>query len=90
MAKKMKPLTAAEKKWIAKLEDLLAECPSKRIGAFTIGDDSIMLYDRSFDGEIDKLQDWRGGGCDFAIAVDSLECNLGSVQFPFTVHSTAG
>ncbi|ENC6657619.1 hypothetical protein ABKY47_002068 [Aeromonas hydrophila] len=90
MAKKMKPLTVAEKKWLEKLEAVLAECPSKRIGAFTVGDNFITLYDRSFDGEIDKLQDGRRGGCDFAVAVDSLECEIGTVHFPFPVHSTAG
>lgn len=91
MAKKMKPLTAAEAKWVEQLEALLAKCPSKRIGAFTVGDDYITLYDRSFDVEIDKLQDVHcGGGCDFAVAVDSLKCELGTVQFPFSVHSTAG
>lgn len=90
MAKKMKPLTAAEARWVEQLEALLAKCPSKRIGAFTVGDDFITLYDRSFDGEIDKLQDDHRGGCDFAVAVDSLECELGTVKFPFPVHSNAG
>ncbi len=90
MAKKMKPLTAAEAKWVEQLEALLAKCPSKRIGAFTVGDDYIILYDRSFDGEIDKLQDALGGGCDFGAAVDSLECGVGTVQVPCSVRSTAG
>lgn len=87
MAKKMKPLTAAEARWIEQLEALLAKCPSKRIGAFTVGDNCIMLYDRSFDDEVSEQQNQS---IDFGSAVDSLECGLGAVKFPFPVHSTAG
>lgn len=83
-----KPLTAAEKKWVEKLESVLAECPSNRIGAFTIGDPYLVLYDRSFEGAIDARQN-RGDG-DFGGIVSSLGCKLGVVYFPFHVHSTAG
>lgn len=82
----MKPLTAAEAKWVEELEGLLAKCPSNRIGAFTIGDDYIMLYDRSFDNEICDIQNSRNDN-DFAAVVDSLECGFGIIHFPFPVHA---
>ena len=88
MVRTTKPLTAAEKKWVAKLEAVLAECPSKRIGAYTIGDCEIYLYDKSFEKEIDSQMD-RGDG-DFGSIVNHIGCGLGSVSFPFNVHSTAG
>jgi hypothetical protein len=88
MSKTTKPLTASEKKWVAKLEAVLAECPSTRIGAFTIGDCEINLYDNSFEKEINSRMDRVGG--DFCSTVQTLGCGLGSVSFPFPVHSTCG
>ncbi|MBO1561834.1 hypothetical protein [Yersinia pseudotuberculosis] len=41
----MGKLTAAEKKWVKEVNALLAKCPSKRIGFYTIGDNNVMLYD---------------------------------------------
>jgi hypothetical protein len=89
VAKKIKKLTAAEKQWIAKLEAVLAECPSKRIGSFTIGDPQIVLYDSSMDAEIGKLMDSRDS-YDFCQAVEEVGATLCVVDFPFPVHSTAG
>lgn len=89
MAKKMKPLTVAEKKWVAKLEAVLAECPSERMAAYTIGDPNITLYDRTMDVEIDKLMDSRDT-CDFCHAAATVGAILHVVDFPFPVHSTAG
>lgn len=90
MAKKIKKLTAPEKKWIAKLEAVLAECPSERLASFTIGDPQIILYDSSMDVEIDKLMDGRLDHYDFGTAADKVGAILYSVDFPFPVHSTAG
>ncbi|HDT5864622.1 TPA: hypothetical protein QHB43_004606 [Aeromonas hydrophila subsp. hydrophila] len=87
MAKKVKPLTVAEKKWLAKLEAVLAECPSERFTSYTIGDPYVTIYDKSFAPEIDKLCD---GGCDVGEAVDKVGCSLAIVRFPFAVQSTAG
>lgn len=41
----MAELTAAEKKWVKQVNALLAKCPSKRLGFYTIGDNDVMLYD---------------------------------------------
>ncbi|MGL5386665.1 MAG: hypothetical protein ACRDCA_12555 [Serratia sp. (in: enterobacteria)] len=48
----MAELTVEERKWIKQVNALLKKCPSKRIGFYTIGDDSIGLYDTSYQDEI--------------------------------------
>lgn len=82
------PLTQTEKDWLLKLQALLDECPSSRLGAYTIGDPDLSLYDRRFEPEINKLLDT--GKYDFCTAVADLGVDLGSLKFPFDVHSTAG
>lgn len=85
---KKQPLTQTEKDWLAKLQALLDECPSSRLGAYTIGDPELSLYDRHFEPEINKLLDT--GKYDFCTAVASLDADLARLRFPFHVHSTAG
>lgn len=87
MAKKMKPLTVAEKKWVAKLEAVLAECPSERFTSYTIGDAEVTIYDKSFEPEVSELCE---GGADVCQAVGKVGCELATVKFPFLVQSTAG
>lgn len=41
-----KPLSKAESKWLADVEKLLRACPSKRLGAYTTGDDELNIYDK--------------------------------------------
>lgn len=89
MAKKIKKLTAAEKQWIAKLEAVLAECPSERMAAYTIGDPNITLYDSSMDVEINKVMDSHGN-YDFCHGVEKVGAALCVVNFPFPIHATAG
>jgi len=84
----MASLTAAEKAWIRKVNKLLAECPSKRLGFYTIGDPCVEIYDRDQQVEIDAIMD--SGNSDFAPAVDKCDAYLGRLQFPNNVHSTAG
>ena len=86
---KNKKLTTAEKKWIAKLEAVLAECPSERMAAYTIGDPNITLYDSTMDAEIDKLMDGYDN-YDFCQAVEKVGAALYIVDFPFPIHATAG
>ena len=45
--KPVKPLTAAEKKWLQKLEDVMSECPSERLQCYTTGDHRLTFYDRA-------------------------------------------
>jgi len=40
------PLTKVEARWLAQLEKLLLACPSKRLGAYTVGDPTLNIYDK--------------------------------------------
>ena len=42
---KLSELSKKEKAWIKKLEKVFNECPSKRIGCYTIGDPCLTFYD---------------------------------------------
>lgn len=84
----MAELNDAERKWLKKLQKVLNECPSKRLSAYTIGDDTIDIYDNSFESEIlGKIgvvyKDWYDVVADF-------DAHLISIKMPFPVHSTAG
>jgi hypothetical protein len=85
---KVKPLTKAERDWIHNLQAVLNECPSDRLGAYTIGDPCLSIYDSRFETQINTLLD--SGNIDFCTAVDELGADLGQLQMPFPVHSTAG
>ena len=79
--------TKEEKAWMTKVEKLLLNPPSARIGLFTIGDCSIPIYDKTFDEKIDLLQNHNA---DFCQAVDDLDAGLGSIGSATHIHSTAG
>jgi hypothetical protein len=81
-------LTPIERKWITKLQKVLDECPSDRMGFYTIGDSDISIYDRSVQSEIDAIIDTRD--VDFGQAIEEVDAHLGSVCFPSHVHSTSG
>lgn len=85
---KTKKLTKAERDWLNKLQTVLDECPSDRLGAYTIGDPRISIYDSRFESEINEIMD--SGKTDFCIATDELGVNLGDLKMPFAIHSTAG
>ncbi|MEE9924002.1 MAG: hypothetical protein PBV01_11640 [Brucella anthropi] len=82
-------LTDAESKWLKRLKKALRECPSSRLGFYTIGDDNVFVYDKSFDAEINELLDAEKGK-DFCTAVYELDADLDCIRFPSNVHSTAG
>ncbi|MGL5215843.1 MAG: hypothetical protein ACRC8R_12005 [Aeromonas hydrophila] len=83
-----KPLTAAEAKWVKDLQAILNKCPSKRMIAFTIGDNDVTIYDRSFCCQIDDIV--NRSNKDVGQAVSMVGAELASVIFPFPVESTAG
>ncbi|KAB2783718.1 hypothetical protein [Brucella anthropi] len=80
-------LTDAESKWLKRLKKALRECPSDRLGFYTIGDEDVFVYDKNFDAEINEL---LGAGKDFCTAVYELDAGLDSIIFPSNIHSTAG
>ena len=84
---KHKPLSKRETAWIARLQKVLDACPNKRLGFFTIGDQNVTVYDRRFDSIIEG---YPYNNMDFCTVVDELGIDLGTVDFPAEVHSTAG
>ena len=89
----MSKLTKKEKKWVDSLQKILNECPSDRIGFFTIGDPDLVLYDTSKDGSIWNVMDSHvgEGGPDFCTAVDKVGAGFSEcLDFPNNVESTAG
>ena len=85
----MSKLTKSEKAWIEKLQAVLNECPSQRLGFYTIGDANVSIYDRNKEDKIYQLTD-NEIVKDFGPAVDKCNAYLGEIIFPFSVHSTAG
>ena len=82
--------TKVEKDWIAKLQAVLDECPTRRIGFYTVGDASLSVYDRTKEKLIGDCQD---SGADFCHAVQKAKAeisNVDSIDFPALVHSTSG
>lgn len=66
----------------------LSECPSDRFSSYTTGDNCIFLFDRRFEDEIQNLVDENGW--DWCRAINHLGADIDSIDFAFTVHSTAG
>ena len=84
-----KPLTKAEKQWIASLQAVLDQCPSDRLGAFTIGDSSIGIFcalthrawtDANPRADLDVGRELEASGADL----------FSVLRFPFNVDSRAG
>lgn len=91
MSKKIKnALTKTEKEWVIRLQKILSEAPTKRLGFFTIGDRSVSVYDRTFDESIDQYQEIHPNA-EFCNAVSAVTGGvLATLDFPSSVHSTAG
>lgn len=84
-----KPLTAKERAWAEELNRVLQACPSKRIGAFTIGDANLSLYDKELEARPD-IQKAVMRASDFCIGVRETGIGLAVVHSAFQIHSTAG
>jgi hypothetical protein len=85
-----KPLTKAETKWLADVEKLLLACPSKRIGAYTVGDDMLFVYDKEVcDSWLAENRLPRDG-----LDADALHrragSHLGRISTGFKIDSCAG
>lgn len=83
-------LTAAERRWLNKLQQLLDECPTDRMQAYTIGDPILTIFDGSRMQEINDIITASGFRRDFCSAAEEAKANLLTLRFPFQVHSTAG
>ncbi|MDX8000805.1 hypothetical protein FE394_16830 [Xenorhabdus sp. Reich] len=84
----MSKLTAAEKKWLDKLQKVLNECPSDRLGFYTIGDSYVTVFDLTKGDEINKLQ--FSAGLDFSPACEKLNAHFDyELIFPSPVESVS-
>ena len=71
-----------------KLQKLLLNPPSDRIGLFTIGDCSLTVYDKNYTEEIDRIM--TRDNVDYCQVVDQLDVGIGIIECKTNIHSTAG
>ncbi len=79
----MSIVTKEEKKWLKKLEKLLMNPPSDRIGFYTIGDNDIMAYDMLKEHLFDEDNY-------FCSEVEKHDAELGHIPMTMPMHSTVG
>jgi len=82
-------LTKEEKAWIKKVEKLLLNPPSNRMGLYTIGDPELTVYDLTKLIDIHESMD-SNESSDFCVAVDKLDARLGGIKTKMNIMSTAG
>lgn len=78
-------LTKAEKAWVAKVNKLLAECPSDRLTFYAMGDPSVSIIDGAYTDEINE------DGRDPLTVAQELDAIAREViQFPSNVSAVCG
>ncbi|MEN4807291.1 hypothetical protein [Pantoea agglomerans] len=85
-----KPLSRAERAWLTELQRLLNARPTDRLGFYTIGDNSVTVFDLTKEDAINARLDELNGRGDFCGASRELGADLGHLFFPAPVLSTAG
>lgn len=86
----MSKLTAAEKKWLKKVQVVLDECPSRRIAFYATGDCSIAAYNVEKYDAISDYQD-RKWNAEFCTAVEACDASFNEkLTFKNPVESTSG
>ncbi len=85
----MAKLTKAEMAWVNKLNTLLAQCPSKRLGFATTGDCDVSIFDvRQYSAICDEQHE---NGGEFISAAERIGALFDErLNFPNQVESTAG
>ena len=87
---KLANLTKKEQAWMNKLQKVIDECPSKRIGFYTIGDSDLVAFDATKMDKITNHLDSRRCG-DFGPSVSAVGAGFDeSLVFNNPVESTAG
>lgn len=85
-----KPLTKAEAKWLADVEKLLLACPSKRLGAYTVGDDELHIYDKEVADAWLAENRLPRDGLDACEQHRKAGSKLGRISTGFQIDSCAG
>ncbi|QUG75434.1 hypothetical protein GKQ23_10750 [Erwinia sp. E602] len=78
-------LTKSEKAWVAKVNKLLAECPSDRLTFYAMGDHGIYIVDGGITDQIDASRD---DPLRVAQRLDGLAAE--QIQFPSNVSAVCG
>lgn len=72
------------------MQAILDQCPSDRLGFYTIGDCNVTIYDRSKDSKIYDILDLNDR-MDFCSGVDKAGASTEfELMLPSNVHSTSG
>lgn len=83
-------LTKAEREWLDRLQRVLSDAPSTRLGFYTTGDTTVSVYDRRKDAAIADYNTAHPGS-EFCTAVEAVAGGVpATLTFPADVHSTAG
>lgn len=85
-----KPLTKAEAKWLVEVEKLLRACPSKRLGAFTVGDADLHIYDKEVCDAWLAENRMPRDGLDAGELHKKAGSSLGRIATGFQIDSCAG
>lgn len=83
------PLTAAELAWATELNRVLQACPSDRIGAATMGDANLTLFDRPASLLPDSQAAFDRSHSDFIPTATRLGIVLAHVHSAFNIDSAA-
>lgn len=84
-------LTAAERKWIKKVQAVLDACPSKRLGCYTIGDNNVSFFDKSVNEAWIEADPRKRRELDVGDEMRHSGSGLhASLTFPFNVDSRSG
>lgn len=85
-----KPLTKAEAKWLSEVEKLLLACPSKRLGAYTVGDAQLHIYDKEVSDAWLVENRLPRDGLDAGEQHRRAGSSLGCISTGFQIDSCAG
>lgn len=87
-------LTDDEKKWLRKLDLLLAKAPSTlagKVSTYTTGDNNITMFDkRKVDAYIESLGFRENHNDERCTEVEKAGSDTRVFRFPFAIESTAG
>tara|TARA_R110000851_G_scaffold3442_1_gene14114 strand:- start:399 stop:662 length:264 start_codon:yes stop_codon:yes gene_type:complete len=80
------PLTPDEKDWLKKIENLLENPPTNRIGFYATNDIVLNVYDRSQVSKINRLMSYSNNN--FHQSVKQLKTDLGVIFSNCLIHSS--
>lgn len=89
MAIRAKALTPEERKWLASLQSLLDQCPSERLGFYTIGDNDVTLFDVKVRDKWHQAQGCPSTDIHEEISHSGADLDA-ALTFPSNVESRAG